>query len=100
MAAHEAGADLEVLLLRRLARPEDALDAAGIRREILLHEDVDALLHGVLKVRPAEGAVRRQDGDIAGPQAVDRVPVGIETQEPPLGRRIDPIAQLLGQGAV
>ena len=55
MAAHQPGGDLEVLLLGRFAGAEDALDAARVGGEILLHEHVDALLHGIFQVRRAEG---------------------------------------------
>ena len=100
MAAHQAGGDLEVLLLRRLAGPENPLDAARIGREVLLHEHVDALLHGILEVRRAEGGVRGQHGHVARPQAVDRLAVGVEAQEPPLRRHVDLVAEQLGQGLV
>ena len=100
MAAHQPGGDLEVLLLRRFAGPDDPLHAARIGREILLHEHVDALLHRVLQVRRTEAGVRGQHGHVARPQAVDRLAVGVEAQEPPFRRHVDPVAQQVAQRLV
>ena len=100
MPAHQAGANLEVLLLGSFPGAEDALDAARVGREILLHEDVDAFLHCILQVRRAESGVRGQHGDVAGPQAINGMAVGIEAQETALGRHVNPLAQRLGQGVV
>ena len=52
----------------------------GSAAKALLHEHVDALLDGVLEMRGAETGVRGQQGHVAGTQAVDGVPVGVEAQ--------------------
>ena len=78
---HEADGHLEVLLLRRLGRLQQAAHAGRVDGERLLHEDVDALLHGVLEVQRAEGGVRGQQHHVAGPEAVDRLLVGVEAEE-------------------
>jgi len=80
MAGHESGGDLEVLLLCGFTGPKDALDTARVRRKILLHENVHAFVHRILEVRRAERCVRGQHRHVAWPQAIDRVPIGIEAQ--------------------
>ena len=80
---------LEVLLLRRLGRLQHAARAGRIDGERLLHEHVDALWHGVLEVQRAEGGVRGQEHHVAGPEAVDRLLVGVEAEEAALGRHVD-----------
>ena len=55
MAAHEAGGDLQVLLLSGFTGAKDALDAAGVGSEVFFHEHVDALLDGVFEVGCSEG---------------------------------------------
>ena len=44
----------------------------------------------------AEGRVAGQHGHVAGPQAVDRLAVGVEADEPPLRRHVDLVGELLG----
>ena len=70
-------------------RLEHPADARRVDRERLLHEDVDALADGVLEMRRAEGGLRGQEHDVAGPEAVDRLAVGVEPDEAPLGRHVD-----------
>ena len=55
----------------------------------LLHEDVDALVDGVAEVDPAEGAGRGEEDDVARPEAVHGLLVGIEAEEPTVGRDVD-----------
>ena len=50
VAAHQPGGDLEVLLLGRLARLDHAPHGRRVGGERLLHEDVDALFHGIFQV--------------------------------------------------
>src|ERR1019366_3401708 len=100
MPSHESGADLEVLLLRGFARPQDAFDAARVGGEVLFHEHVDALLHGILQMGRAEGGMGSQHRHVARPQTINGVPIGVEAQEPPLRRNVDPVAQRLLQGIV
>ena len=100
MPAHDAGADLEPLLLRRLARAQDAFDAAGVGREGLLHEDVQPLLDGVLDVHAAEGGVRGAQADIAWPQAIHGLLEGVKADETPVRRCVHALAVLLAQALV
>ena len=53
MAALQPGGDLDVLLLRLLARAEQPVQAARIGRERLFHEDVDALSERRTRRAPA-----------------------------------------------
>src|ERR1017187_5905588 len=70
MPSHQPGADLEVLLLRGFARPQDAFDAARVGGEVLFHEYIDALLHGILQVGRAEGGTGGQPRPVARRQAI------------------------------
>ena len=79
---------------------ENPLHAARVGREVLLHEHIHALLHGIFQVRRAEGGVRGQHRHVAGPQAVDCLPVGVEPQESPLVGHVDLGAEQRAQGAV
>jgi len=102
MAAHDAAANLEVLLLGPLARPDHPLQAARIGGERLLHEHVDASLDGVVEVDLAECRVRREQRHVAGAgaEAIDGLPVGVEAQELPLGRDIDLVGMPLAERLV
>src|SRR5262249_55167416 len=64
--AHEADADLQLALLRLLGQLEHLAGAGAVHRGGLLHEDVDALLDGVVEVDPAEGRRRGEDGEVDG----------------------------------
>jgi len=97
MAAHQAGRDLQVLLLGFLARPDDPLDPGRIGSETLLHEHVHALLHGIFQMDRPKARMGCQQGHIAGLQAVDRFAVGVEAQELPLRGNVDRRAELAGQ---
>ena len=97
MAAHQPGGDLEVLLFGPLAGAEHPLQPARVGREPLLHEHVDALVDGVVEMDAAEAVVRGQHGDVAGPEAVDRLAIGVEADEAPLGRDVDRVAELLAR---
>ena len=97
---HEAGGDLEVLLLRELRGGQQPAVGRGVDGERLLHEDVDALLDRVLEVQRAEGGRGGQHDHVAGAETVDRLPVGVEAQELPLGRHVQTVLelwQLLGE---
>src|SRR6185295_1023161 len=86
MPAHEPGADLEVLLFRGFASPEDAFDAARVWREIFFHEHVDALLHRVFQVGSAEGGVGGQQANVARLETINRAAIGVEAQKPMVRR--------------
>jgi len=100
MAALNSGRDLDVPLLRRLARRQDAAAAGRVGREALLHEHVYALLHRVLDLHGAAVGVGREHGHVARPQAVDRVAIRVEPDETAVGGHVDPIVERLLQHAV
>ncbi len=79
--AHQADADLEVLLDRLGAELEHLPGGRAVHRDRLLHEDVEALLDGVLEMQPAEGRRRGQDDDVARPEHVHRLLVAVEAEE-------------------
>ena len=82
VAAHQADADLEVLLLGLFAQGEHLARASGpSTRDRLFHEDVEALLDGVGEVHPAEGRRRGEDHHVARLQAVHRLLVAVEADE-------------------
>ena len=81
VSPHEADTDLEVLLLGQFGGLHPAPHGRSVGRKRLLREDVDTLLHGVFEIHRAKGGVGRQQHDIAGPQAVDRLLVGVEPDE-------------------
>ncbi len=89
MAAHQPCGDLEILLFGGLARPDDPPDSHRIGSKTLLHEDVHPLLHRVLQVSRPEAGMGRQQGHVARLQAVDRLAVGVEAQELPVGGNVD-----------
>ena len=64
VAAHHPGGDLEVLLLGGLPGLEDPAGAARVRREILLHEHV----HALLRRRRPRGSGERQRAWCRGPR--------------------------------
>ncbi len=82
-------ADLQVLLLGDLGGLQPAAHGWAVGGERLLHEDVDALVDGVFELHRAEGGVCGQQHHVARPQAVDRLLVGVEAHELPLGRHVD-----------
>ena len=100
MPPHEAGRHLEVLPLRLRDRLEHAAHSRRVDRERLLHEHVHPFLHGVFEVQRAEGGGGGEHGDVAGPQAVDGLLVGVEAQEHPLRRNVDLVAEHLLQPLV
>ena len=65
MAAHQADADLEVLLLGFLVQREHPARTRTVDRDRLFHEDVDALVDRVLEMHPAEGRRRGENDDAA-----------------------------------
>ena len=88
MPAHEADADLEILLDRLFAEFKHLLRRGAVGRERLLHEDVETLLDGVGEMGCAEGQRRGQDHDVAGLEAVHRVFVRIEANELAVGGHV------------
>jgi hypothetical protein len=60
-----------------------ALAGRTVHGDGLLHEDVELLLDGVGEVYPAEGRWGGEDRDITRPQAIHRLLVRVEADEPP-----------------
>ncbi len=89
VAAHQTAGDLEVLLLGGLAGLQDAAHAGGVDAERLLHEDMAALRHGVFDVDWPEGRRRGQQDDASRGDAVDRLAVGVGTEELPVAGNVD-----------
>ena len=79
--AHQADADLQVLLDRLLGQRQHLPRGRAVDGDRLLHEDVQALLDRVGEVDPAEGRRRGEDDDVAGLQAVHRLLVAVEADE-------------------
>ena len=94
MAAHQSGGNLQVFLLRSFAGPQHALQATRVRRKRLLHEHVQTLVHGVVKVDTPEPRMGCQHGNVARLQAIDRLAIRIEADELPIGRHVDLVSQL------
>ncbi len=65
VAAHQADAHLQVLLVGFLGQGEHLARGRAVDSDRLFHEDVDALLDGVLEVYPAKGRRRGKDRDVA-----------------------------------
>jgi hypothetical protein len=89
VARHQTSGDLEVFGFGGSAGLQDAADARRIDAEGLLHEDVDALLDGVLDMNRPEAGGRRQQHDAAGADSVNGLLVCIKTEELPLLGNID-----------
>ena len=68
-----------------------------IDRDRLLHENVDALLDGIAEVDPAKARGRGKNGHVARLQAVDRLLVGVQSDELAIVGHVDLMAQLLLQ---
>ena len=94
VAAHQADADLEVLLHRFLGQLEHLPRGRAVDRDRLLHEDVQALLDGVGEVHPAEGRRRGEDRDVARLQTVHRLLVAVEADELAILGHVDLVAEL------
>ena len=97
MPAHETDADLQVLLDRFVGQLEHPARARAVHGGRFLHEDVDAALDGIREMDPAKGGRRGKDGDVARPQAVDRLLVGIEADEHAVGGHLDLLGEFLVQ---
>ena len=100
MTAHQTRGDLQAFFIGSLAQFEHLLHAGRIHGERLLHEHIDALLDGVFKVRGTERRVGGQHGHVAGAKTIDRLPIGVKSNELPLLRNVYLIAQGFAQGAV
>ncbi len=79
------------------ARLEHAADARRVDGERLLHEHVAALLDGVLEMDRPEGGRRGEEDNAAGGQCIDRLPVGVQTEELAFRRHVDLLVELLGE---
>ena len=95
VAAHQADADLEVLLLRLFAQGQHPAGRRAVDRDRLLHEGVDALLDRVAEVDPAEGRRRGEDDDVARLEAVHRLLVAVEADELVVAADFDLVAVFL-----
>ena len=87
VAALQADADHEVLLLGLFVGGQDAADAGRVDGDRLLHEDVLAGFDGGFEVDRAEAGRRGEDHQVGA--AVDRLLVGVEADELPLGGHVD-----------
>ena len=99
VTGHQSHAHLEVLRHRIFGQLEHPARRRTIRRQRLFHEDVQALADGVAEMHPAKSQRRGKDRHVARLQAIHRLLVGVEADELPLVRHVDPIAELLLQGA-
>lgn len=97
VSALEPGEDLDALLLGLFARGQKPVQAAWIGGEGLLHEHVDPLPDRVLDVDRSDVRPGCAQGDIARPQAIDRLLIPLEPDELPLAGDIDPVLELVVQ---
>ena len=88
VAAHEANADLEILLLGQVVEGEHAPGGGAVRAERLLHENIQPLVDGFFVMHPAEGAGRGEDDDVAPIQVVHRLGVAVKTDVAAIGRHV------------
>src|SRR5271157_4590914 len=79
--AHEADADLEILLDGFLCQGQHLPRGRAIDGDRLLHEDVQSLLDGVGEMDPAKSRGRGEDDRVAWLQAVHGLAIGVETEE-------------------
>ena len=89
MAPHETDADLEVLLFGFFCGIQPAATRRCVGGKRFFGEDIHALADRVLEHQGPEGGMRGQQYDIVGPEAVDGLFVGVETNELTFGRDID-----------
>ena len=94
VAAHQADADLEFLLVGFRRQIDDPPGARPIDCNRLLHEDMEAFLDRILKMRRPERGRGGEDRDVAGPKGVNCLFVGFKADEHPLVRHIDPVRML------
>ena len=94
VAAHQADADLEVLLLRLLAQGEHLAGGRAVDGDRLLHEGIEALLDRVAEMHPAEGRRRGEDDDVARLEAVHGLLVAVEADELAVVGHVDLVAVL------
>ena len=92
VAAHQADADLEALLLRLLAQGHHPAGRRPIDGDRLLHEGIDSLLDGVGEVHPAEGRRGGQDHHVARLEAVHGLLVAVEADELAILGHVDLVA--------
>jgi len=97
VTAHEADGDLAVAGVGQARQFEDSFGARAVDRDRLLHEDVETPLDRRGEVRSAERGGRGEDHDVAGPQAVDRLPKGRHPHEAAVVGHVDPFLELLAE---
>ncbi len=95
VAAHQPHGHLHVFFVGLLGQLEHPPRARPVDRHGLFHEHVHALLDRILEHWSPERRRRGEEGDIAGPQAVERLLVGLEPSEDPVVGHVDPILELL-----
>ncbi len=81
MPYHQTHAYLQALGVGLLREFQHPLRGGTVHGHRLLHEAMQALLDGVLKLHPAERRRRAEDHDVAGLHRVHRLFVGVEAQE-------------------
>src|SRR5271157_6499260 len=79
--AHEADADLEILLDGSFCQGQHLPRGRAIDGDRLLHEDVQSLLDGMGKVDPAKCRRSGEDDHVAWLQAVHGLAIGVEAKE-------------------
>ena len=89
VANHQTDGALQILLIGLLGQFEHLLARRAVGHHRLFHEDVQALVDGVLVMNPAECQRRREDRDVARLQRVHRILVGVEADEDPLLGDVD-----------
>ena len=99
VAAHQPHAHLQVFGVGLGGQLDDPLGARSVDRDRLFKERVHALLDGIGEVGRAKADRRRADRDVAGPEAVDRLLIGVDAHEAPLLRHVGPLLELLAEAA-
>ena len=95
VAAHQTDSNLHALLVGLSREVEHAPGARPIDGDWLLHEGVHALFDGIGEHRRPKRRRRREQGDVARPQAVEGLLVGLEADEDPVVGHVDPLLELL-----
>ena len=95
MTALESRGDLHAFLLGLLPRAKYSTKTARVGRKRFLHEHVDALPDGIFDVDWSNVRARGAEGDVAGPEDIDRLAIRIEAKELAVLRNVDVLVELL-----
>jgi hypothetical protein len=90
---HQSTGDLEILLPRGFARPQDALHAGRVHGEGFLHKDIHAFLDDVLEMNRSKRGRRCQQHQVRFTEDSDGFLEDIKPNEPAPRRHVD-----LGRG--